>query len=899
MNKYEKLVQAKFLNDEDVIISRLKRIYRQSFKDITGKIAELDSSIAQIQTVYKSVGADEIGDLAAAFLGKKADNMTPAEAKQTLASMLQAKIYQKDYQKALQKQVDGILDKMHVDQYSTISDYLKQCYEDGFVGTMYNLHGQGIPLILPIDQEAMVMAVQLDSKISKGLYSHLGEDVTRLKKRITTHVTRGISSGMTYAQVAQQISASMMGAYTNPGGSLAYAMRIARTEGHRIQVQSTMNACQNAKDMGADVVKQWDSTLDGRTRPSHQKVDGEIRELDEPFSNGLMFPGDPAGGAGEVVNCRCALLQRARWALDADELDTLQERAKFFGLDKTDNFDEFKQKYLKITASTPATAPKKTYLTQKKLEQLVNDGNSQLDDLKQKFTDAVGTDYDDFFKNHKTVDEAFEGVDEAHKIHSAKKKMDAIEAKYGGYDELTKFGTKADHHLYGKYDDESFHAAVALSDKGLKLSSFGTADDVEALYQKMKAAKAFSKQIDTVQNQVDEWTEKLNKKIVTAETKKLKKQQILLQDQLDAFDADEKFSGIWYKQDDITIKEWKIKSDAGSIQGKIDWYEEHIKNAALYGHTQADVDKFTDLLNKTKDFDQKGKKYFELQKQLNQTAADLKKLQNGGKISTKVLDDAFTQDRKDAALWAKNTKNADDHLRSVSGDVWKQASKDERYAIYDYTCGSGKFNRPLSGFEKPYSAYGSGWEPQFKKGVGNVWIDYEGAGDEIRHMTNLISRSTYDEDIWLQRGCGNNAMESFLNLSPDTFGRMSESELQQFVGQSNRMYSFTSTGVAKGKGFSGDCILNIYAPKGTQMMYAEPFSRFGNGSGLNWDGVQTQSSFGYESEMIIQRGAYYKITKIEKSGGTIFIDMEVHPEQGYDLIQQDPSEWKGSTKKGR
>lgn len=51
--------------------------------------------------------------------------------------------------------------------------------------------------------------------------------------------------------------------------------------------------------------------------------------------------------------------------------------------------------------------------------------------------------------------------------------------------------------------------------------------------------------------------------------------------------------------------------------------------------------------------------------------------------------------------------------------------------------------------------------------------------------------------------------------------------------------------------------------------------------------------------MIIQRGAYYKITKIEKSNGTIYIDMEVHPEQGYDLIQQDPSEWKGSTEKGR
>ena len=52
--------------------------------------------------------------------------------------------------------------------------------------------------------------------------------------------------------------------------------------------------------------------------------------------------------------------------------------------------------------------------------------------------------------------------------------------------------------------------------------------------------------------------------------------------------------------------------------------------------------------------------------------------------------------------------------------------------------------------------------------------------------------------------------------------------------------------------------------------------------------------------MIIQRGAYFKITKIERSGsGTIFVDMEVHPEQGYDLFQQDPAEWTGSRVKGR
>ena len=52
------------------------------------------------------------------------------------------------------------------------------------------------------------------------------------------------------------------------------AYRIARTEGHRIQNQSVMDAANKAKDKGVDVVKQWDATLDARTRPHHAMLDG-------------------------------------------------------------------------------------------------------------------------------------------------------------------------------------------------------------------------------------------------------------------------------------------------------------------------------------------------------------------------------------------------------------------------------------------------------------------------------------------------------------------------------------------------------------------------------------------------------------------------------------------------
>ena len=40
------------------------------------------------------------------------------------------------------------------------------------------------------------------------------------------------------------------------------------------------------------------------------------------------------------------MTQRARWALGEGELDTLKQRAEFFGLDKTKDFEEFKNKYL-------------------------------------------------------------------------------------------------------------------------------------------------------------------------------------------------------------------------------------------------------------------------------------------------------------------------------------------------------------------------------------------------------------------------------------------------------------------------------------------------------------------------------------------------------------------------
>lgn len=303
MNSREKEYLQYTLKQEKEALKALKELYKQALNDINKQIALL-------------MGRSDLENLSSI-------------------------IYQLDYQKALKKQVNAILDALHSNEYLRIEDYLKDCYENGFLGTMYDFHGQGIPFMIPLDQEQVINALTIDSKLSKPLYERLGEDIKILKRKVSSEISRGIANKYSYTQIAKNLVG-----VSNTGMNNAY--RIARTEGHRIQNQSAMDAANKAKENGADVVKQWDATLDARTRPHHTLLDGQIRELDKPFEvagRKAMYPSG-FGIASEDIHCRCALLQRAKWALDEDELITLKERASYYELDKTKDFEEFKSKYL-------------------------------------------------------------------------------------------------------------------------------------------------------------------------------------------------------------------------------------------------------------------------------------------------------------------------------------------------------------------------------------------------------------------------------------------------------------------------------------------------------------------------------------------------------------------------
>jgi hypothetical protein len=123
------------------------------------------------------------------------------------------------------------------------------------------------------------------------------------KARIARLIQIGIDEGLTNAEVAASIreAALIDSAYRSAV--------IARTESHAAAMAGSF---ESALETDVVIEKEWISAEDERTRDGvdsefdHTSVDNV--PMEQPFivsGEELMFPGDPAGSPGNVINCRC------------------------------------------------------------------------------------------------------------------------------------------------------------------------------------------------------------------------------------------------------------------------------------------------------------------------------------------------------------------------------------------------------------------------------------------------------------------------------------------------------------------------------------------------------------------------------------------------------------------
>lgn len=300
VTKREKeLLKLQLLNEKN-LIKDLKKAYSQALNDIKERIKALQ---AQEQT--------------------------------------QSKIYQLRYQQALEKQISGIIDVLEGENVQIISEYLINAYETGYLGSLYVMHGYGIPLLFGID-EKKVMASVLKPIDDMTFAQRIGQNMKEFKKTIKAEISRGIANNSTYGETAKQIQLRI-----NESFNRSY--RIANTEMGRVSSESQYDSLVKAKEQGCEIIKQWCATLDEKTRPDHAALDGQIRNIDEYFTIGKYKALHPHGfNAPEMdISCRCTMLEKPTWALDQSELDRLKERAAYYKLDKTHEYEDFKAKYLK------------------------------------------------------------------------------------------------------------------------------------------------------------------------------------------------------------------------------------------------------------------------------------------------------------------------------------------------------------------------------------------------------------------------------------------------------------------------------------------------------------------------------------------------------------------------
>ena len=135
------------------------------------------------------------------------------------------------------------------------------------------------------------------------------------RRQIVALIDKGLRDGLSLDEIAGEIRMRA------PDMSALRAHTIARTETHSASMYASL---QSAKQSTVELLKEWVSVEDSRTRDfgegdgvvdfyDHRSMNGVKVPIDDPFevpnklggSEKLMFPGDPAGSAANIINCRC------------------------------------------------------------------------------------------------------------------------------------------------------------------------------------------------------------------------------------------------------------------------------------------------------------------------------------------------------------------------------------------------------------------------------------------------------------------------------------------------------------------------------------------------------------------------------------------------------------------
>jgi SPP1 gp7 family putative phage head morphogenesis protein len=129
---------------------------------------------------------------------------------------------------------------------------------------------------------------------------NISKDIRWNTKQLNSAVLQGILQGDSIQKIVERI-------FPIVNNNKNAAVRNARTMVTGAECAGRNDSYKELESRGIVLKKVWIATPDSRTRDSHLKLDGEEVNVNEEFSNGCMYPGDPNGDPSEVYNCRCSI----------------------------------------------------------------------------------------------------------------------------------------------------------------------------------------------------------------------------------------------------------------------------------------------------------------------------------------------------------------------------------------------------------------------------------------------------------------------------------------------------------------------------------------------------------------------------------------------------------------
>jgi HK97 family phage portal protein len=197
--------------------------------------------------------------------------------------------------------VQAVLKKLETAYTTEDGQYHLEWLEryEKLVATTFEVAGSDLGAELGFDFSLENPRVQ--TAIAKRANKLAGNVTETTYGSIRDEVSKGRSAGEGISEIASRIRDNVFdGEITK-----ARAETIARTETVGALNHGELIA---ARESGVVTGKRWLTQGDGKVRDSHAEIDDELVPLDDVFSNGLRHPGDQAGDAAEVVNCRCTTL---------------------------------------------------------------------------------------------------------------------------------------------------------------------------------------------------------------------------------------------------------------------------------------------------------------------------------------------------------------------------------------------------------------------------------------------------------------------------------------------------------------------------------------------------------------------------------------------------------------